>query len=105
MPSSENNIPDWIRTLTPEDLQFVRRFILASGSLKEMAREYGISYPTVRIRLDRLIARVRDADATGEVDPFRVMMQNLVADGQMTTGTARQIIREHQNALKKGTKA
>ena len=35
--------------------QFAMDFILASGSLKEMAAKYGISYPTVRARLDRLI--------------------------------------------------
>ena len=42
--------------LDGEDQQFALAFILHSGSLKEMARIYGVSYPTVRNRLDDLIA-------------------------------------------------
>lgn len=72
--------------LGSEDQQFALAFILRNGSLKEMARLYGVSYPTVRNRLDDLIARLsgiielqesdsvedgtdaagEDADATGE---------------------------------------
>ena len=44
--------------LSSEDQQFALAFILRSGSLKEMARLYGVSYPTVRNRLDELIARL-----------------------------------------------
>lgn len=49
----------WIEHLDDEDLSFIRRFVLASGSLKEIAGIYGISYPTVRLRLDRLIAKIQ----------------------------------------------
>ena len=45
--------------LDGEDQQFALAFILGSGSLKEMARLYGVSYPTVRNRLDELIARLQ----------------------------------------------
>ena len=45
--------------LGSEDQQFALAFILRSGSLKEMAKLYGVSYPTVRNRLDDLIARLR----------------------------------------------
>ena len=44
--------------LRSEDQQFALAFVLRSGSLKEMARLYGVSYPTVRNRLDELIARL-----------------------------------------------
>lgn len=44
--------------LSGEDQQFALAFILCSGSLKAMARLYGVSYPTVRNRLDDLIARL-----------------------------------------------
>ena len=44
--------------LGDEDQQFALAFILRSGSLKEMARLYGVSYPTVRNRLDDLIAHL-----------------------------------------------
>jgi hypothetical protein len=49
----------WFEHLSEEDLAFVKRFLLASGSLKELAEAYGISYPTVRLRLDRLIEKIR----------------------------------------------
>ena len=44
--------------LGDEDQQFALAFIRRSGSLKEMAKLYGVSYPTVRNRLDDLIARL-----------------------------------------------
>ena len=55
--------------LDDEDVSFIKRFVLASGSLKEIASEYGVSYPTVRLRLDRLIQKIRVSDAT-EADPY-----------------------------------
>ena len=52
--------------LGSEDQQFALAFILGSGSLKEMARLYGVSYPTVRNRLDELIARLNRIAETRE---------------------------------------
>ena len=60
--------PPWIADLDEQDLTFVKRFLLASGSLKEVAAQYGVSYPTVRLRLDRLIQKIRLSD-TAEADP------------------------------------
>ena len=51
---SQFTVPRFLE-LSPDQQQFAMDFILASGSLKEMAAKYGISYPTVRARLDRLI--------------------------------------------------
>lgn len=48
-------LPSWMAGLEEEDAAFIKKFVLASGSLKEMAGLYGVSYPTVRLRLDRLI--------------------------------------------------
>ena len=52
-------VPEWMVDLDDEDVAFVKRFLLASGSLKEVARQYGVTYPTVRLRLDRLIQKIR----------------------------------------------
>src|SRR5262249_30844996 len=41
----------WVDLLSEEDLAFLKRFLLASGTLKDLASQYGISYPTVRLRL------------------------------------------------------
>jgi len=56
---SERDIPSWILSLDSEDIEFIRKFIVNSGSLKSLAKEYGVSYPTVRLRLDRLIQKIK----------------------------------------------
>ena len=38
----------------------ILQFFLASGSLKEMAAQQGISYPTVRNQLDDMIQHIKD---------------------------------------------
>ncbi|MDF1964700.1 DUF2089 family protein [Priestia megaterium] len=54
----KKDIPSWILSLESDDLEFVRKFVLNSGSLKQLAKDYEVSYPTVRIRLDRLIQKI-----------------------------------------------
>jgi len=44
--------------LEGEEQLLAVNFLKASGSLKELARQYGVSYPTVRNRLDALIDRL-----------------------------------------------
>lgn len=44
--------------LSPEDQSFVLRFIRYSGSLKEMAKDLGLSYPTVRNLLNEIIEKI-----------------------------------------------
>ena len=70
-----------------EDWAFVKRFILASGSLKEVAGEYGISYPTVRLRLDRLINKINIAEDHQHRSPMEVLLRSLYGEGKMD-GTA-----------------
>ncbi|WP_061860440.1 DUF2089 family protein [Priestia megaterium] len=54
----KKDVPSWILTLESNDLEFIRKFVLSSGSLKQLAKDYNVSYPTVRIRLDRLIQKI-----------------------------------------------
>lgn len=54
--------------LKPEEQRFIIEFVKASGSLKEIARQYGVSYPTVRNRLNDLIARLTELEKAGEDD-------------------------------------
>ena len=51
-------IPDWMANLDDEDVIFIKKFILASGSLKEIASQYHVTYPTVRLRLDKIIQKI-----------------------------------------------
>jgi hypothetical protein len=41
--------------LSPDQLDFLETFIRARGNFKDIERELGISYPTVRSRLDAMI--------------------------------------------------
>jgi hypothetical protein len=50
--------------LSQEDQDFIIEFIKASGSLKEMAVLLGVSYPTVRNRLDEVIAKLKQDKKT-----------------------------------------
>jgi hypothetical protein len=40
--------------LAAEDQVFIAAFVRAHGSIKEMERVFGVSYPTVKSRLDRI---------------------------------------------------
>ncbi len=51
-----------LTSLCSDDQAFILDFIKASGSLKEMAKLLGLSYPTVRNRLDEIIERVKLAE-------------------------------------------
>ena len=42
-----------------EHQRFIEMFVLSGGNLKEMAEAVGVSYPTIRTRLDRVIESLR----------------------------------------------
>ncbi|MCQ4139062.1 DUF2089 family protein [Chryseobacterium sp. EO14] len=44
--------------LTREEQEFILSFFLSSGSIKEMAKQAGLSYPTMRNKLDDLIGKI-----------------------------------------------
>ena len=49
-----------VLALLPEnDQQFILRFVKNSGSLKEMASELKLSYPTVRNMLNEIIEKIK----------------------------------------------
>ena len=55
-----------LASLSKEDQEFVLDFIKASGSLKEMAKIMGVSYPTVRNRLDEIIEKLKQSETKGK---------------------------------------
>jgi hypothetical protein len=98
MAGMPDEIPGWLAELSDEDLQFIRRFVLASGSLKELARLYSVSYPTVRARLDRLIAKVQAVEDAQPNDPFERKIRVLVADGRLSPGLAKELMAAHKTS-------
>ena len=88
-------IPGWMAELEDEDLAFIKKFILSSGSLKEVASLYGVSYPTVRLRLDRLIQKIQLSE-TAEADPYVSLVKRLAVDDKLDFDTAKILITEYR---------
>jgi len=91
-----DEIPPWIRHLDDTDLHFIKRMVLASGSLKQLAQDYEVSYPTIRQRLDRIIERVETLDAHPNDDAFEARMRVLVAERILDMNVARQLLALHR---------
>lgn len=90
-------LPDWMSGLEEEDLTFIRNFILASGSLKEIALQYGVSYPTVRLRLDRLIQKIRLGQDQGQ-DPYVALVKRLAVNDKLDFDTAKVLISAYKKS-------
>lgn len=80
-----------LNSLPREDLDLITQLVLASGSLKDLASEYGVSYPTIRSRVDRTIGRLRDAVAGRKPDPLAELLAGLVERGELTPAGARAV--------------
>jgi hypothetical protein len=96
----ENTIPEWVKSLTEEDWQFIKRLLLASGSLKDVAEQYGISYPTIRIKLNRLIEKVQILDSKKPKTKFHKTVQLLVADGKLDISIAKTLLKAFEEISK-----
>jgi hypothetical protein len=87
--------------LDDADLEFVLRLVLASGSLKEVAQSYGVSYPTIRAKLDRLIARLEALVAGRRVDPLAERLAELVERGEVSPSAARGLLELHRREVQR----
>lgn len=94
------NIPQWITELSEEDLNFIKRFVLSSGSLKEMAKIYGVTYPTVRSRLDRVIEQILSSDEKKE-DAYISLIKKMVLDEKLEFDAAAVLIQEYRKEKEK----
>ena len=90
-----NTIPEWINNLEDEDLVFIKKCVLASGSLKENAAEYNVTYPTVRLRLDKLIQKIKMGDEYGN-EPYIALVKRLAIDDKIDFDTAKLLISEYK---------
>jgi hypothetical protein len=89
----------WIEHLSDEDLAFVKRFLLASGSLKELAEAYDITYPTVRLRLDRLIEKIKILDDQEIQSDFERVLRAAFAEGKIELDTLKMLLVEHRKEM------
>ena len=84
-------VPEWMAELEEEDVAFLKNFLLCSGSLKEIAGLYGVTYPTVRLRLDRLIQKIQLTE-NAEADPYISLVKRLAVDDKLDFDTAKILI-------------
>lgn len=96
-------MPEWLASLDEEDVSFIKKFVLASGSLKEVAGIYGVTYPTVRLRLDRLIQKIRLGEQADE-EPYIALIKRLAVNDKLDFDTAKLLINEYKK-LREGNKS
>ncbi|GAX06866.1 hypothetical protein IWT25_02213 [Secundilactobacillus pentosiphilus] len=86
---------DWFLSLSPEDQEFIKQFLLASGSLKQLAKIYDVSYPTVRTRVDRLIEKIKILSQIG-TNSFESKVMQMVVDEKLPLSSAKEILKSYQ---------
>ncbi len=72
--------------------EFIELFVLSSGSLKEMSRRLGVSYPTVRARLDEVISALKEEIKKKE--EYKKVILDKVEKGEISPEEAAEIIKE-----------
>lgn len=90
-------VPDWMVNLDDEDISFIKNFIMSSGSLKEIAKQYEVTYPTVRLRLDRLIQKIQINEQT-ENEPYIALIKRLAVNDKLDFDTAKILITEFKKS-------
>lgn len=104
-PDNRNRL--WLDSLNDGDVAFLKRFLLVSGSLKDLAKAYEVSYPTVRLRLDRLIQKVEVGDELNARDsgPFERSLRYLLAEGVIDAPIFKALMEAHQCELEQSQAA
>lgn len=89
----EGSIPiPRLARLSAEDREFVELFVRSSGSLKAVAQKLGISYPTVRARLDRVIHALQEEEQSERDQRNRILDD--IEQGNISVDEAIQRLRE-----------
>jgi hypothetical protein len=86
----------WIDYLEDEDLAFIKRLVLFSGSLKDLATAYGVTYPTVRLRLDRLIAKIEVFEDAEIQDDFERQLRATYAEGKIDAASFKRLLNAYR---------
>jgi hypothetical protein len=78
--------PPQLAQLAADDQVFVAAFVKSHGSIKEMEQVFGVSYPTIKARLNRIAARL-DFVETSPAPPRGEVLERLAA-GEITAEEA-----------------
>ena len=74
---------------------FIKKLIIFSGSLKDLANEYGVTYPTIRIRMNKIIEKVNLYDKKEE-DEYISKIKSLALSEKIDIETAKYLIQEYR---------
>ena len=86
--------------LTQDQLDFLETFIRARGNFKDVERELGISYPTVRSRLDAMIRALgfpSQAEPDRENERRKEILREL-AEGRIAAEDAANLLESEPSA-------
>ncbi|HTB95902.1 MAG TPA: DUF2089 domain-containing protein [Terracidiphilus sp.] len=78
-------LPELAR-LTLEDQVFVTAFLRSHGSIKEMEQVFGVSYPTIKARLNRIAGQLQFVDTNPS--PTRAEVLERLKSGEITAAEA-----------------
>ena len=90
-----NDIPNWVLELNIDELEFIRKIIVNSGSLKELAKEYNITYPTIRNKLNKLIEKINLSDKEYQ-DEYIEKIKKLTLEDKIDLEVAKELIKEYK---------
>ena len=85
--------------LSTEDQEFVKQLVLSSGSLKQLAKIYDVSYPTVRTRLNMVIQTINLIDSK-QANSFEGRIMKMVIAEKISLDVAKEIISDYREANK-----
>ena len=80
-------VPEWMANLEDEDVVFIKKFL----------PQYGVTYPTVRLRLDRLIQKIQLGESQEE-DPYVALVKRLAVNDKLDFDTAKILIHAYKKA-------
>ena len=70
--------PDLFSRLSPNDFDFVVLFLKSKGNVKEMERELGISYWTIRSKLSEIVVQLGLSNGNEEPDGPAALRQKIL---------------------------
>lgn len=78
-------LPELVR-LSLEDQVFITAFLRSHGSIKEMEQIFGVSYPTIKARLNRIAGQLEFVDTNPS--PSRAEVLERLKKGEITAADA-----------------
>ncbi len=90
-------LPNLVR-LSPDQREFIELFVVSGGSLKDIGQILGISYPTVRARLDSVISSLKIL--RGEQEAHRHSVLDRLEKGEINAKEASALLRANEQERK-----